>query len=60
MDKSKEARHIANEIMIEELNNIQNPTFRERVDRAVVVPILKLKKWIGIGITPNELRDLLD
>ena len=41
MDKSLEARHKADDIMIEELRNINNPTFREKVERNIVIPILK-------------------
>src|SRR3977135_3277736 len=60
MDKSLEARHKADDIMIEELRNIENPTFREKVEKNVVIPILKSKKWLGLGITPSKLRDLLN
>ena len=60
IDKSKEARHIADVEMIEELNNIQNPTFRERVERSIVIPILKTKKFLGLGIFPSELIYLLN
>ena len=45
--------------MIEELNNIQNPTFREQYERAIVIPILKIKKFLGLGIVTPELRYLL-
>ena len=60
MDKSKEARQKADIEMIEELNNIQNPSFREKVERAIVIPILKMKKWMGLGICPNQLKYLLN
>src|SRR3981189_3036264 len=60
MDDNKEIRQIADQTMIEELNNISNPSFREKIERAIVIPILKLKKWIGLGIVPSKLRDLLN
>jgi len=38
-----EKRHIADKKMISELDNLQNPTFRESVERAVIKPILQAK-----------------
>src|SRR6266853_2781593 len=58
IDKNLEARHKADTEMIEELNNIEHPTFRERLERNVVIPILKIKKWLGLGIIPPDLRDI--
>ena len=60
MDNSKEARQQADIEMIEELQNIPNPTFREKIERAIVIPILKTKKFLGLGIAPLELRDVLN
>ena len=60
MDDSKEARQQADIEMIEELQTIPNPTFREKVERAIVIPILKTKKFLGLGITPFELRDIIN
>ena len=34
--------------MIDEVQNIPNPTCRERCERAIVVPILKFKRWITL------------
>ena len=59
MDKTLEARHKADEIMIEELKNIENPTFRENLERKIIIPILQSKKWLGLGIAPIELRDFI-
>src|SRR5277367_4484472 len=60
MDKSLESRHKADDIMIDELRNINNPTFREKVERNVIIPILGTKKWIGLGIAPAKYRYLLN
>src|SRR6266853_2100852 len=60
MDKSLEARHKADDEMIQELNNIYNPTFREKVERSIIIPILRTKRWIGLGIIPNNLKDLIN
>ena len=59
MDKTLEARHKADEIIIDELRNIDNPTFREKIERGIVIPILQSKKWLGLGIAPIELRDFI-
>jgi len=41
--------------MIEELKNIPNPTFRERVERAIIIKILRAKMKLGLGIA-DELH----
>src|SRR3977135_2624732 len=60
MNDNKEIRQIADQTMIEELNNISNPSFREKIERSIVIPILKTKKFLGLGICPSKLRDLLN
>ena len=42
-------RNIADRTMLNELNNISNPTIRERIERAVVKPILSAKSSLGLG-----------
>lgn len=49
-----ENRHNADRKMIEELNAIQNPTFRERVDRALVIRMLGIKLKMGQGLSKIE------
>ena len=44
-----EDRHKADEIMIEELKAIKNPTFRERVERAIIIKMLQAKIKMGQG-----------
>ena len=41
-------RNAADRKMIKELDNISNPTLRERMERAIVRPILKTKVNFGI------------
>ena len=36
--------------MIKELESISNPTFREKVDRALVIRLLKAKLSLGMGL----------
>jgi len=43
-------RNEADRVMVNELNNIENPTVRERVERAVVKPILATKAHFGLGV----------
>ena len=43
-------RNIADRTMLNELNNISNPTIRERIERAVVKPILSAKSSLGLGL----------
>jgi len=49
-----EDRHNADKIMIQELKNIQNPTFRERVERALIIKILQAKLKLGAGLTKEQ------
>jgi len=35
--------------MVNELNNISNPTIRERIERTIVKPILSAKSSLGLG-----------
>ena len=43
-------RNVADRVMVSELNEIPNPTLRERVERAVIKPILSTKAKFGLGI----------
>jgi hypothetical protein len=47
-------RNVADKTMIHELNNIPNPTIRERIERAVVKPILATKASLGLGVTASK------
>ena len=49
-----ECKHNADRIMLNELNNIQNPTIRERLDRLIVKPLIGTKLFLGIGINEAE------
>lgn len=43
-------RNVADGVMVAELNNIENPTLRERAERAVVIPVIASKAAFGLGI----------
>lgn len=47
-------RNEADVAMVNELNNIKNPTTRERIERAVVAPILKAKANFGLGLKKTK------
>lgn len=47
-------RNVADRVMVSELNEIPKPTFRERVERAVIKPILSTKANFGLGLTSSK------
>jgi len=44
------SRNVADRTMIHALNNIPNPTIRERIERTIVKPILSAKSSLGLGL----------
>lgn len=48
-------RNVADKVMVSELNEIPNPTLRERVERAAIKPILNTKANFGLGL-PKKAR----
>ena len=47
-------RNIADGVMVSELDEIPNPTLRERAERAVIKPILSTKANFGLGVPSNK------
>ena len=47
-------RNEADRVMVNELNNIENPTARERVERTVIKPILATKAHFGLGVSKKK------
>jgi hypothetical protein len=43
-------RNVADRTMINALNNISNPSLRERIERSLVKPILSAKSSLGLGL----------
>src|SRR6218665_2370888 len=43
-------RNVADSEMITELNNINNPSVSERLEKAIVKPILSTKAHFGLGV----------
>jgi len=48
-------RNVADRVMVNELDEIPNPTLRERAERAVIKPILSTKANFGLG-NPNKKK----
>lgn len=48
-------KHAADKKMIEELNNIENPTLRERIDAPLVRTALQAKVRLGLGVDKASL-----
>jgi hypothetical protein len=44
------SRNVADRQMINNLNNIPNPSLRERIERAIIKPILSTKASLGLGL----------
>ena len=49
-------RNVADRVMVSELNEIPNPTVRERVERAIIKPILNTKANFGLGVSSKKTR----
>ena len=41
-------RLMADKIMINEIKSIQNPSFRERCEMYIVLPIMRIKRFFGV------------
>lgn len=49
-NKNSKTRRICDTKMIEELDNIENPDIRERIDRTIVKPFIWGKQKLGLGL----------
>ena len=49
------SRNFADRAMLNELNNIPNPSVRERIDIAFVKPILSAKERFGLGLKKSKI-----
>ena len=50
-------RNEADRAMIQELNNIENPIMRERLERTIVKPIIGTKEFFGLGAPVKKNAD---
>jgi transposase InsO family protein len=58
-DKGEGTRHEADKIMLNELDAIKTKGIREKLDYAIVKPIIWMKHKLGLGIDPGEAEELL-
>ncbi|GIY65909.1 uncharacterized protein CDAR_317341 [Caerostris darwini] len=47
----KVRNEVCDQNMVKELDDIENPTIRERIERGIVKPIIKAKKMFGMGLS---------
>ena len=54
----KAERNKADQMMIEEMDAIKNPTIRERIERGIIKPIISTKEKFGLGFASNQMLPL--
>jgi len=52
-------RNAADREMIAEMNNINNPSVREHIERAIVKPILSTKAHFGLWVPNKNLKNIM-
>jgi Phospholipase A2-like domain len=52
------SRIAADRVMLNEIDNITNPTIRERIERSIVKPIISTKANLGFGLPPDLKKNL--
>jgi hypothetical protein len=53
-------RNVADRIMLQELDSIDNPTMRVKIERAIVKPIINAKQRFGLGLKDRNKRGALN
>ena len=53
----KQTRNLADQMMIEEMNSIQNPTQKEINERKIIKPIISTKAKFGLGVSKNPNKN---
>ena len=48
---NKQTRNLADQMMLEEMNSVQNPTQREINERKIIEPIISAKAKFGLGVS---------
>jgi hypothetical protein len=52
-----ENRNIADRAMLQQLDSIENPSFREKIEMAIVKPIINTKQRFGLGLKDRSARN---
>ena len=55
--KDKEQRHEADRNLLKAIDDIKNPTFKERVKRATTKAVIKPKLFLGLGLEEAKYKD---
>ena len=53
---NKQTRNLADQMMLEEMNSIQNPTQKEIRERKIIEPIISAKAKFGLGVPTKNLK----
>ena len=51
-----ENRNIADREMLQQLDSIENPSVRERIEMAIIRPLINTKQKFGLGLKDRKLR----
>ena len=54
--KGTENRNIADREMLQQLDSIENPSVRERIEMAIIRPLINTKQKFGLGLKDRKLR----
>ena len=52
-----ENRNIADREMLQQLDSIENPTMREKIEMAIIKPIINTKQKFGLGLRDRAARN---
>ena len=50
-------RNIADREMLEQLNSIKDPSFREKIEMAIIKPVINTKQRFGLGLKDRAARN---
>ena len=54
--KDTENRNIADREMLQQLDSIENPSFREKIEMAIIKPVINTKQKFGLGLKDRSAR----
>jgi predicted metal-dependent HD superfamily phosphohydrolase len=55
--KDTENRNIADREMLQQLDSIENPSVREKIEMAIIKPVINTKQRFGLGLKDRVARD---
>ena len=57
--KDTENRNIADREMLQQLDSIENPSIREKIEMAIIKPIINTKQRFGLGLKDRSARGFM-